>query len=326
MIDLHFVCVEFHLHERAYFQRSLHDFDLTSQNKNKIFWIHCDLSEEDIFRQLSEKLHLPDDVIQLCDQSDTMPKLIDTDDSLTIRIQCPLSTELKHREGIAFENLIIHLTDEYCLTLSSSPLPSLLSFTEAYPKALKYAKTPCFILFLVLDNVINDYSDILFDLDLLADQMDLHIKETHHNIYVEVMDIKNYVMKVKHHIAALRDILMRISGRKITVVSEQCRVSLNNLFNHSQMVVSEADAVRDILNSTLDKIDNALMQKMNETMKILTAFAAIFLPLTLIAGIYGMNFHWIPELTWKYGYFWALFLMILCGAVLLYVFKKMKWF
>jgi magnesium transporter len=92
------------------------------------------------------------------------------------------------------------------------------------------------------------------------------------------------------------------------------------------MIANETDSLRDMLNSMLDQIDNALMQKMNETMKILTTFAAIFLPLTLITGIYGMNFQWMPELAWKYGYFYALTLLVVCGLSLLFIFKKMKWF
>ena len=68
------------------------------------------------------------------------------------------------------------------------------------------------------------------------------------------------------------------------------------------------------------------MQKMNESIRILTAFASIFLPLTLITGIYGMNFRRIPELSWTYGYFYALSLIVICAGALLYLFKKMKWF
>jgi len=125
---------------------------------------------------------------------------------------------------------------------------------------------------------------------------------------------------------ASREILMRISGRSIAVISDACRTSLYNLSNHSHMVVHEADSIRDMLNSLLDEIENMLMQKLNETMRVLTAFAAIFLPLTLITGIYGMNFRWIPELNWTYGYFWALGLLVVCAGSLLFLFKKKKWF
>lgn len=326
MAMLNSIGIEFNLQDRTYRQFSVDQFDINLEDETKIYWLHCDLNQPEIFKRVMDKLHLSDDFINLCDPADTMPKLVDTGESLTIRIQSLLSDELKQDQEAVFENLVIYLTEHYCLTVASSFLPALAAFTEVAPKAIKYAQTPCFILFLILDNVINDYSKILFHFDLIADELDMHIDDSNHNIYSDVMDKKNQVMKIKRYVAAIRDILMRISGRKLAVISEQCRLSLGNLFDHSQMVVAEADAVRDILNGTLDKIDNALMQKMNETMKILTGFAAIFLPMTLIAGIYGMNFTWIPELQWKYGYWWALFLMLLCGGFLLYLFKKMRWF
>ena len=323
---LHSIGIEFNLLDRSYRQLSLEQLDFNLEDENKIYWLHCDLNQPDIFKNVLAKLKLSEDFVALCDPQDTMPKLIDTGEALTVRVQSLLTDELHHDQELAFENLVIHLTERYCFTAATSFHPSLEAFTKTAPKAVKYAQTPCFILFLLLDHVINDYSKILFHFDLIADELDLHIDTTHHNIYSEVMDKKNQVMKIKRQVAAMRDILMRISGRKLSVISEQCRLSLANLFDHCQMVVAESDAVRDILNGTLDKIDNALMQKMNETMKILTGFAAIFLPMTLIAGIYGMNFVWIPELKWDYGYFWALFLMLFCAVSLIYFFKKKHWF
>ena len=193
-------------------------------------------------------------------------------------------------------------------------------------KSIRYAKTPCFILFLILEGIVNDYAKVLFNFELIAEQFDIRTYKTHKNIYRKIMEVKLHVMKVKRYNIAVREILTRISGRQIVVVSEQCRSSLYNLSNHAHMIVHESDSIRDVLNGLLDSIENSLMQKMNESIRILTAFASIFLPLTLITGIYGMNFRWIPELNWKYGYFSALILILVCGISLFILFKKKKWF
>lgn len=319
--------IEFNIGERSHKVIAIDDVDIHAQNKNVIYWIHCDLNHIDDLNRIAQKIQLPDDVITLCTEIDPLPKLIDTDETITIQLPGLLVTELSEGgDEEIFGNLIIHLTDHYCFTATAEPIPALLEFEKTYIKAVRFAKTPCFILFLVVDNVVNDYAKILFSFELITDQLDLKIREMTENIFNEVMDVKKQVMKIKRYTVAIREILMRISGRKISVISEQCRSSLYNLFNQSQMVFNEADSIRDILNGLLAQIDNALMQKMNEIMKVLTAFAAIFLPLTLITGIYGMNFHWIPELEWKYGYFAALGLLFLCGAALWYYFKKKKWF
>lgn len=326
MDTLNLTIVEFDIKNHTSQQLTFGDFQLDPTNKDKIYWIHVDLNQQRQFEKLIKKIHLREDIVELYNDTDAMPKFIDAGDALTIKIQALLNNELRENEEVEYGNLVIHLTDNYCFTAAYDPLPALIDFSLTYPKAVKYAKTPCFILFLVLDNIVNNYADVLLDYELVADKVDLMIRSKRDDIYNEIVDIKKQVMKIKRYLAAIRDILMRVSGRKISVVSEQCRMSLENLFNHSQMIVNEADLIRDSLNSTLDQIDNALMQKMNKTMKILTSFAAIFLPLSLIAGIYGMNFQWMPELQWKYGYFWALGLMLICGTVLGWTFKRLKWF
>lgn len=305
----------------------VNELDINLNDKHIIYWIHCDLTDQIHFNEVATKLNLPENVLSLLKQHDTMQKILDEDDSITIQIQCLLSTELDSRYNeLKFDNLFMHLTSNYCFTASVETIPAILEFKKNYQKAARYAETPCFILFLILDNVVNEYAKILFNFEMLVDQMDVHTRTAHLNTYKEVMEIKQHVTRVKRNTITILEILLRISGRKISVISDQCRLSLSNLTNHTNMIVHEADSIREILNGLLDQIDNNLMQKMNETMRVLTAVAAIFLPLTLITGIYGMNFNWIPELKWHYGYFWALGLIVFCGSFMVYIFKKKKWF
>lgn len=319
--------IEFDLIQHTFESISFDDFLNKNHVENKIYWIHINLRQLPAKSAELKKLRLPKIVLQLCAEKDTLPKLIEVQDALVLKMECLLNNELGKKEvEVQFSNLIICLTERYCFTASLDSIPALLNFNEHFLKSVKYAQTPCFILFLILDNAINDFSKLLIEFEYRADLIDLQIRDTHKNIFNEVMIIKKQVMKIQHHLTAIRDVLMRISGRKIPVISEPCRASLINLLDHCRIIFNEAEAIRDILKNTLDQIDNALMQKMNNTMKVLTAFAAIFLPLTLIAGIYGMNFAWIPELHWKYGYFWALFLMGLVALILFIFFKKKDWF
>jgi len=318
------VC-EFDLKEHSFREIPLDEFTLEVEQKNKVYWVHCDLNQPGALAKVSAKLLLPEHILEWCTHIDKTPKLIDDEVSLTVQIQCLLFNELNPGEDPDFESLIIYLTENFCFTASVKPIPALFLFIRTYPKALRYAKTSCFMLFLILDNVINEYSRILLDFQLTSDRIDLETREVKDTLYDEVTGVKKQVMKSKRYISTLRDTLMRISTRKIPVISKECRLSLRNLFNHSQMLFIQFDSIKDSLNSTLDQIDNFLMQKMNNTMKVLTAFAAIFLPLSLIAGIYGMNFS-MPEYTWRYGYLWPIGLMIVCGGILIWIFKRKHWF
>lgn len=294
---------------------------------NKLFWIHCDLADASFMQVLAAKFPFPEIVLECLNDDSTMPIMRETDDYLTMKIQTPLgaSTDKKKKKHYIFTTMLLHLTERYCLTFASGEIPALREFSNNYKKSIRYAKTPCFILFLILDNVLNDYAEILYLFEANSDDMDFSARASHHASYRAVINVKKELIRTKRYTAAIRDILMRVSGRKMNVISEQCRRSLHDLYNHSQVIVSECDSVRELLNGLLEQIDNSLIHRMSESMKVLTAFAAIFMPLTLIAGIYGMNFNYMPELNWHFGYFFALSLMFVVGFTLYLIFKRMKW-
>ncbi|HAT6937983.1 TPA: magnesium transporter [Legionella pneumophila] len=320
------IAVEFDLKNHSMQKIAIEDLNIDYQDKDKIYWIHSNLNQKNIFKKLREKLRLPEQVIQLCGEKDNRSTTIEIDEALTLQIQGLCSMKLNDSYDADFGNLIIHLTPNYCFTASKTLSSVLFDLLKSCPKSLPYAKTSCFLLFLLLEGVINDYAKIHLAYEELADQLDAQVRTTNKNTYSQVLELKHGVMKIKRYTIAIREILMRLTSRNILVISEQCRTSLYNLSNHCHLIVNEVDSLRDMLNGLLGQIDNQLMQNMNETMKVLTAFAAIFLPLSLITGIYGMNFYWMPELGWKYGYFWALGLIVLCAFVLFLIFRKKKWF
>jgi magnesium transporter len=100
---------------------------------------------------------------------------------------------------------------------------------------------------------------------------------------------------------------------------------MRDVYDQTIQVLDTLESLRDVLSGVLDIYLSSLSNKMNETMKVLTIIATIFIPLTFIAGIYGMNFQFMPELSWKYSYpiLWC-FLIFIAGVMLIW-FKKNKW-
>ncbi|WP_454785563.1 magnesium transporter CorA family protein [Legionella sp. WA2024007413] len=319
------IAIEFDLTDHSVKQVALDELSINTHEINKIYWVHSNLNQEDAFNQVVEKLSLPNEVIQLCSEENILANLIDNDSALTLQIKCLSSLELSDKNEINLDTLVIHLTENYCFTASHEPLPVLFEFFNNCSKSVHYAKTPGFILFLFLEGIINDYAKVLLHYEEIAEQFDALLQTTPENIYKNVAEVKHQTLQIKRYMIAIREILMRITSRNILVISQKCRSSLSNLSNHCHLIINEVDSIREILNSLLGQIDNELMQKMSETMAILAAFAAIFLPLNLITGIYGMNFVWIPELHWQYGYFGALGLIFICALFLYLLFKKKKW-
>lgn len=288
---------------------------------HKIYWIHCDIAHAESLNLVIKKLGLTTDVVAAINKTEKSSQILEREDTLTLQMQCLFRNE-DADDKVAMNDIAIHLTSRYCLTVAEGPLPIFDELIKSLPNAVPYAKTPCFMLFLLMDNLITNYTDILYDYEIMAEDLDEKIRE---DVYRAIVDLKKCVLNVKRHSMIVLNILLYTSGRDIHAISKHCKVSLSTLLSNIQTVVNESDSIRDLLNSTLGQIDNALMRDVNNTMRVLTAIAAIFMPPSLIAAIYGMNFH-IPELTWKYGYAYSLVLMIGSVVGMIYYFKKNKWY
>jgi len=108
-------------------------------------------------------------------------------------------------------------------------------------------------------------------------------------------------------------------------IGEGTRVYLRDLSDHVIQVIDTMEIFRDTVSGLQDLYMSAVGNRMNEIMKVLTIMASIFIPLTFIAGIYGMNFEKMPELHWKYGYWFTWLIMIVVAASLLIYFRRKKW-
>lgn len=293
-----------------------------------LYWIHVDLNDLAKAQTILNTLGLSVESLSLSAEKVTdefFPFLQETEEAICFQVRCLTEVTLNSRHDVNYSHLTVYLTDRYCLTLSHGLPVSLATLKAELKTAVRYAETPGFLLFLIFDNVINEYLETLLEFERLSDAIDLDFRHISTSTYQKVILLKRRVIKIKRYIAIISDMMMRLSGRKIHVISNSCRESLVALLTHCQMVMTEADAIRDAINSSLDSINNALMGRMNETMRILTVYTLLFMPLTLITGIYGMNFQHMPELSWRYGYPIVLGVMAVCAALMVYAFKRRRW-
>ena len=124
----------------------------------------------------------------------------------------------------------------------------------------------------------------------------------------------------------LREVLSRLERGESVQVREGTRIFLRDVYDHTIQVIDTIETFREILAEMMDIYLSSLNNRMNAVMKVLTIIATIFMPLTFIAGVYGMNFKNIPELDWRWGYPMVLLLMALIAVFMLFSFRKKKWF
>ena len=182
---------------------------------------------------------------------------------------------------------------------------------------------PAFLLYQILDQVVDYYSPVLDDFDDRVDQLEQEIfglKRPNNQILSQIQDLKRGVLRLRRISNKQMDILLRMSRGEFALIPEDMRPFYRDVYDHLVRVVDLSESYRDLISGSLEAYLSVVSNRMNEIMKVLTIFSAIMLPLTFIAGVYGMNFDNMPELHSRYGYFGTLFLMAVVAVGMLFFF------
>ena len=123
----------------------------------------------------------------------------------------------------------------------------------------------------------------------------------------------------------MREIVSSLERDESALIKRTMLVYLRDVYDHTIQVADTIETFRDMLSGMLDIYLSSISNRMNAVMKVLTIVATIFIPLTFVVGIYGMNFKYMPELQWRWGYFAVLFIMVVIGVLMIIYFKKKKW-
>jgi magnesium transporter len=185
-----------------------------------------------------------------------------------------------------------------------------------------------YLLHQILDQLVDLYMPVVDDFDntinVLEDRV-FQMKRNNTLVLSEIMDLRRSVARLKRISSRQLDVLYRISHGEFSLIPEQVLPFYRDVHDHLLRISDLADSYKDLVTGLFEIHFSVTANKTNDVMKVLAVFSAIMLPLTLIAGIYGMNFENMPELHSRYGYFGALTLMFIIGVGLLIYFWRKGW-
>jgi magnesium transporter len=141
----------------------------------------------------------------------------------------------------------------------------------------------------------------------------------------EVHHFKNDMIMLRKSLWPLREVIARLERRESSLISEPLTIYLKDVYDHTIIAIETVETYRDILSGMLDIYLSSMSNRLNEIMKVLTIIATIFMPLTFITGVFGMNFKYMPELNWRYGQSIFLALMAVIAFGMLWFFRKKHW-
>jgi len=178
----------------------------------------------------------------------------------------------------------------------------------------------------IFDVIVDNYLEILEkigeEIEVLEEEL---MSNPASNTLGKIYRLKRDIFLVRKSVWPLRDVVSRLERGEIDVIEQKTEIYLRDLYDHIVQVIDTVETFRDISTGLLDLYLSSVSFKMNDVMKVLTIISTIFIPLTFIAGVYGMNFENMPELKWSYGYFISLGLMSVIFVSMVIFFKKKKW-
>ena len=178
----------------------------------------------------------------------------------------------------------------------------------------------------LIDAVIDNYFLILEHfgekIEYLEDEL---VRDPNPSTLKTVQKYKRDMILLRKSVWPLRELISGLQKVESELIKETTQIYLRDLYDHTIQVIDSIEAFRDILSSMVDVYLSSISNRMNDIMKVLTIIATIFIPLTFVAGVYGMNFDYMPELRWRWGYPVVMMSMALIGIIMFLYFKKRRW-
>ncbi len=185
---------------------------------------------------------------------------------------------------------------------------------------------PDYLAYALMDAIVDHYFIVLdqigdrivaFEETLMEDVEEVELEQIHH--------LKREMIYLRKSIWPLREVISQINRGESPLIHKKTLVFTRDVYDHTIQVVDTIESYRDMLSGLVDLYLSTLSNRMNEVMKVLTIIATIFIPLTFIAGVYGMNFEFMPELGWKWAYpaIWAV--MGVVAVIMILFFRRRKW-
>ncbi len=251
-----------------------------------------------------------------------LPKIEESDDQLFLTLKYIRFTDQgelleSHVSLILGKSFLISFadTDEEIFGVLKSRLESV--------KNRARLKKADYLFYLILDSLVDNYY-IVFDaiynrLEELENQL---IENPRDNKIGSIHHTKKDLVSLRKTLVSLEKAVNMILKDEFDLIDDSNNIFVRDVYDHIVQLSQAYDSYREFASSLIELNSSNMNHNMNQTMKILTTIATIFIPLTLIAGIYGMNFKYIPELKWDYGYFFALGLIIVVGLIMVIFMKK----
>jgi magnesium transporter len=259
--------------------------------------------------------------------TDQRPKMEDFGDYVYIVLRM-LSLDKEKTNAIVSEQISIILGDTFVLTFQEREE----DFFEPIRARIRNGKGrlrkmgPDYLVHALLDAIVDQYFVVMESLGEWIEDLEeeLVTRPTPQTLQV-LHQLKREMIFLRKSVWPLREVIASLERGESSLIKKTTLVYLRDVYDHTIQVIDTIETFRDMLSGMLDIYLSSISNRMNEIMKVLTIIATIFIPLTFIVGLYGMNFKYMPELEWPWGYPLVLLFMLGVSGYMIFYFRRKKW-
>lgn len=303
------------------------EFIEQATNFEGVIWLNVDgLHDEKTIEEICSFADIHKLTIEDLISVDQRPKIEEHTEYLHMVLR--MLTIDHHDETIDYEQLSFILKGNLLITFQEKTGDVFHSVRERIKSesGLIRKRGSDYLLYALIDTVIDHYFVVLESLGEKIDDLEITLLEHPDKTTLNKLHIfRREMLTLRRSVYPLREVISRFEKLENPIIHEDTKIFIRDLYDHTIRVIETIEVLRDMASGLLDLYMNSVSNKMNEVMKVLTIMASIFIPLTFIAGIYGMNFEHMPELHYKYGYFAVWIIMIVLVIGMLIYFRRKKW-
>lgn len=300
---------------------------LKYQQKDTVTWLNVDgLHNESIMQEIAKGFNLETLVLAGVMDTSARPTIKEHSNCIFISIKMMQRNETSGK--ILIENLSLILTEKVIISFQETKgdvFEPIRERIRAQKKRIRNSGTD-YLAFALLDIVVDNYIYIISEFgNKIEDLEEKLLVDPNQGVIDEINSYKKELNYLRKNIIPAKEMILAFSKLDSELINDSTDIYFKELQNNISHATESTDNYREILSDQLNIYHTTMSTKLNDIMKFLTVFSVIFIPLTFIAGIYGTNFDFLPELHYKYSYFimWGVIITLVIGMLL--YFKKKRW-
>lgn len=296
------------------------------ERADKITWVNVvGITDEPFIEKLGKHYNLNPLVLEDIVNTEQRPKIDEYDDYIFGIFRMLYISE---EEEIIGEHIAIVLHENTVLVFQEVKADVFNGLRERITGKLGRIRTrgADYLFFALLDAIVDNYFLAIENLNNRIENLEEEVYQNPEPIVAQnIQQLKKEILKIRRWIYPVKELISRLIDSENPKITKDTKLFLRDVLDHAIEINESLQIYREMSMSLMEMYMSNMSNKMNEVMKVLTIMASIFIPLTFIAGIYGMNFDHMPELHYKYGYYVVWIVMIVLFVGMMIYFKKKKW-